>query len=305
MIWIILTGLMPSFMLVLLGGLLRNRLSENAWQGLDRLNFEILFPALLFTAASARPIDPSNLLIVGPLVWAVAFVGLGLGWLARPYGPTRFLDFAGAWQTAWRFNTALGFVVVQALPSADLGLYAIAIGLGIPMVNTMAVTALSRGEGLKLGMAVRKVLLNPFLLGSLAGLIVGVMQIRIPAPVMAPISMLAAAAIPIALISIGATMNWRALGRLDRFSGILMATKLLVLPLLVAGLALAMGVTHPVVPVLIIFAALPPASAAHVLAAGFGADRVLPATLIAQGTLLSVVTLPVWMVVAEWLGGGV
>ena len=41
-------GLMPSFLLVGLGGVLRKRLSENAWQGLDRLNFEILFPALLF-----------------------------------------------------------------------------------------------------------------------------------------------------------------------------------------------------------------------------------------------------------------
>lgn len=303
MVWIILTGLLPIFLLVLLGGAVRGRLSENAWAGLDRLNFEILFPALIFTAAAARPIDPGNLLIVGPLVWAISAFGLGLGWLARPYGPSRFLDFAGAWQTAWRFNTALGFVLVSALPSADVGLYAIAIGLGIPMVNIFAVTALSRGEGLGLGLALRKVALNPFLLASLAGVAVGLSGLTIPAPVMAPVEMLAQAAIPVALISIGATLRWGALARLDRFSGILVGTKLVALPAMVAGVALSLGISHPIVPVLVIFAGLPTASAAHVLAAGFGADRALCATLIAQGTLLSAVTLPVWMAVAEGLGG--
>jgi predicted permease len=235
-------------------------------------------------------------------VWAILALGLGLGWLTRPYGPARFLDFAGCWQTAWRFNTALGFVVMQALPSADVGLYAIVIGLGIPMANIFAVGALSRGEGLKAGDALKRVALNPFLLASLAGVLVGVSGYTIPAPVMAPVTLLAQAAIPIALISIGATLDWRALGRLNRFSGGLSVTKLVALPLVVSGVALAVGSDAPIVPVLILFAALPTASAAHVLAAGFGADRKLVATLIAQSTLLSAVTLPVWMVVAEWIG---
>lgn len=302
MLSIILTGLMPSFVLVLLGGLVRKRLSEVAWQGLDRLNFEILFPALLFTTAASRPIDPAQLLVVGPLVWSVLGLGLALGWLTRSFGPPRFLDFAGAWQTAWRFNTALGFVVVSALPSADVGLYAIVIGLGIPMANIFAVSALSRGEGLGLGLALSKVALNPFLLGALSGLIVGITQISIPALVLAPVQMLAQAAIPVALISVGATLNWQALARLDRFSRAIVSIKLIALPLAVTLVALIFGVSHPIVPVLIIFAGLPTASAAHVLAAGFGADRVLPATLIAQGTLLSAATLPIWMIVAEALG---
>jgi malonate transporter len=46
---------------------------------------------------------------------------------------------------------------------------------------------------------------------------------------------------------------------------------------------------------LVLFAALPTASAAHVLAAGFGADRELSATSVAQSTLLSALTLPLWL----------
>ena len=94
-------------------------------------------------------------------------------------------------------------------------------------------------------------------------------------------------------------MNWGALARLDRFTGILNGTKLLILPALVCVVALVAGASGPLVQVLIVFAALPTASAAHVLAAGFGADRKLVATLIAQTTLLSAATLPVWILIAQ------
>jgi malonate transporter and related proteins len=49
--------------------------------------------------------------------------------------------------------------------------------------------------------------------------------------------------------------------------------------------------------VLTIFAALPTASAAHVLASAYGADRENVATLIAQSTLLGCLTLPFWLMV--------
>lgn len=299
---LILGGLLPSFLLILLGGGVRKRLSEHAWQGLDRLNFEILFPALIFTTASSRPIEFGDLLVVGPIVWSILALGLSLGWLARPFGPSKFLDFAGGWQTAWRFNTALGFVIVQALPVTDAALYAVAIGLAIPVANIFAVSALSRGTGLSLRDGAKRILLNSFLLASLAGVMVGVSGFTIPSPVLAPLQLLAQAAIPVALISIGATMDWRALTRLDRFSTSLVGTKLIALPAITSATFILTGFHNPIAPVLVVFAALPTASAAHVLAAGFGADRKLAATLVAQSTLLSAVTLPLWMAVAQWLG---
>ncbi|WP_299851317.1 AEC family transporter [uncultured Roseovarius sp.] len=297
----ILLGLIPSFLMVALGGLVRNRLSVNAWQGLDKLNFEILFPALLFVAASSRQIELSAVGTIAPAVCAILICGLAFGYLARRFGPDSFLDFAGAWQISWRFNSALGFAAVETLSYADPALMAVVIGLAVPVANVFAVSALSRGGSLGLWGTIRKVAMNPFLLASLSGVMVGLSGSKVPDPIMAPLSMLAQAAIPIALISIGATMNWHALARLNRFSATICATKLLVLPVSVVSAALVMGWSGPVVGALVVFAALPTASAAHVLAAGFGADRELVATLIAQTTLLSAVTLPVWISLAELL----
>lgn len=292
----ILLGLLPSFLMVVLGGAVRNRLSANAWQGLDRLNFEILFPALIFVAASGRPIALGDIATIGPAVWAILLAGALFGYLARRYGPDRFVDFAGAWQTAWRFNTALGFVAVMTLPTQPVGILAVAVGMAIPMANVFAVTALSRGSGSVWG-TVKRVASNPFLIASVAGVLVGISGVHILAPVMAPLEMLAQAAIPVALISVGATMNWGALARLNRFSGIICATKLVILPALTLALCWGLGADPALASTLVMFAALPTASAAHVLAAGFGADRELAATLVAQSTLLAAVTLPLWITV--------
>ncbi|SEW31628.1 hypothetical protein SAMN05444851_2993 [Aliiroseovarius sediminilitoris] len=292
-------GLMPSFLLVGLGGVLRKRLSENAWQGLDRLNFEILFPALLFVAAASRPIDPEKLFIMAPVVWSILSVGLIMGWLVRGVGPDRFLDFAGTWQVCWRFNTALGLVAVELLTHGGAGEMAVAVGMGVPVANLFAVSALSRGGALGFGATVTRVVLNPFLLASLGGVVFGLMGWRLPTPIMVPIEMLARAAIPIALLSIGATMNWGALARLDRFSGAICAIKLVVLPVFALGVSLVLSLDPAIASVLIVFAALPTASAAHVLASAFGANRNLVATLIAQTTLLAAITLPIWISIAE------
>lgn len=291
----ILQGLLPSFLMVVLGGLLRNRLSENAWQGLDRLNFEILFPALIFVAASGRPIALVDVARIGPATWAILIMGMILGYGARRFGPDRFLDFAGGWQVAWRFNTAMGFIAVATLPGADLGILAVAVGMGIPMANLLAVSALSRGGSLGWAETLKRIALNPFLMASVAGVLVGLSGWTIPAPVLAPVKMLSQAAIPIALISIGATMDWRALARLNRFSAILCGVRLIVLPALTLAGCLIFDVDRSLTGVLVVFAALPTASAAHVLASSFGADRRLVATLIAQSTLLAAVTLPLWI----------
>lgn len=293
-------GLLPSFLMVALGGLVRGRLSVNAWQGLDRLNFEILFPALIFVAASSRPIAIADVLRIGPAVWAILLAGLVLGFLARRFGPERFVDFAGAWQTAWRFNTAMAFVAVETLAKPPLAELAVAVGMAIPMANVFAVTALSRGSG-SLGQTLRKVASNPFLIASVSGVCVGISGIAIPSPIMAPLEMLSRAAIPVALISVGATMNWGALARLDRFSTILCATKLVALPGLTIAACLILAPEPALAQTLALFAALPTASAAHVLAAGFGADRELAATLVAQSTLLAAATLPLWITVIALL----
>jgi hypothetical protein len=282
-------------LLLITGGALRRSVPVTGWQGIDKLNFLLLFPALIFASALRSPPATADLLVMGPGVWAGMAFACGLAWLVRGWGPATYLDFAGMWQTAWRFNTALAIVAAQALPEAYRGLMSIAIGVAVPVANVLAVSALSRGQKMSWAKTLAQVLSNSFLIASVAGVTFSILQIHLPDLVMQSVTKLAQAAVPVALLSIGASVNWRALARMDRFEVALNAIKLVILPGVTFLFATLLGVAEGPLVVLTVFAALPTASAAHVLASVYGAERERVATLIAQSTLLGCITVPVWL----------
>lgn len=288
-------ALLPDFLLLLSGTALRRVLPSGGWQSLDTLNFYLLFPALIFISALGAPPAGRDLIILAPGIWGIMLFACLLGWLVRAWGPVRFLDFAALWQTAWRFNTALAMVMVQALPVEYRALMSIAIGLAVPVANILAVAALSRGQGMGLAKTIRLVVSNPFLLASLAGLCCSVLELSLPDTLLLALEKLAKAAIPLALLSIGAAMQWQALWRLGRFEAALNCIKLVLMPALMLAVCYVLAVPTGPAMVLILFAALPTASAAHVLASVYGANRQPVATVIAQSTLLGCLTLPLWL----------
>ena len=303
--------LLPDFALIALGALVARLLADDVWRGLDRLSYFVLYPALIFAAASGRAIDPGAVLALGGAAAAIVTTGLALGLATRRLGPARDVDFGGALQNAFRFNTALGFVAVGALPPAALASLAIVVGCAIPLANVYAVAGLARGTGLSPARVVREIATNPFLLASLAGLGVALSGIVLPAPVTAFVDRLAEAALPLVLLSIGAALaagaarsGARSLLPSDAFALAIHAIRLVALPAL-AWLALTLvGARGVPAATLLVFAALPTATAAHVLAARYGADRARVAALVLQSSLLGLVTLPFWVAVAVRLAHG-
>lgn len=287
--------LIPDFLLMVTGSLMRRALPAAGWQGIDRLNFQLLFPALIFISALRNQPSFADLTIMGLGAWAGMFFACGLGWLVRSLGPERFVDFAGMWQAAWRFNTALAIVAAQTLPAEYRGLMAICIGMAVPMANVLAISALSRGQASGWATTLRQVLTNPFLIASLAGVLCSMLQIRPPEIALAALTKLAQAAVPVALLSIGAAVSWRMLARIRLFEAAICAIKLVILPAATWLAANLLGIGEGPTMVLTVFAALPTASAAHVLASVYGADRERVATLIVQSTVLGCVTLPLWL----------
>ena len=288
-------ALAPDVVIIALGMVFGRFLEKNLWVALDKLSFFIFFPALMFSAAAARPIGIGDIASVGMAVWILMGLGLGLAWPLRKLGPSSFLDFAGVWQTAWRFNAGLAFVVAQALPQEAAALMAVAVGLAVPLANVLAVGALARGAGLNVGSVVKAVLANPFFLASSAGLLVSATGHAPPETAAVTLDRLANVAIPAALLSIGASLNLSVLCGLSAFTGGFHLIKLVCLPLCALGLAKIIDLSVIQTSVVVLFAALPTAAAAQTLAARFGADRRGPAAIIAQSTVLACMTLPVWI----------
>lgn len=291
----VLAALLPDALTIGLGATMGRAIPPAGWAALDTLAFRVLFPALIFQAAASRAPEWDDIVVIGGGAWAIIGLGFLLGFALRPLCSGAFINFAGAWQTSYRFNSALGLAVVQALPGEAPALMTVAIALGVPLSNLLAVSALSRGASVPLTQSALAVARNPFLLASLAGLGVAASGIVLPGFVADTIAGLASAAVPLTLLSIGVSLDWRHLLGMGAFPGALCGVKLLLLPGLVLLATQIAGLPQDATAVLTLFAALPPASASHVLASAYGADRGLVSNAIARSTLLACFTLPFWL----------
>ena len=296
-------ALVPDFALIALGLLLSRWFAPGVWQGIDRLSYHVLYPALIFHAAAARPVAAADVFLLGLGTTAVLGTGLVLGLTTRRLRPGSALDFGARLQNTYRFNTALGFVVVGVLPASATSVMAILVGCAIPLANVFAVIGLTRGQSMSVGRLLREVVTNPFLIASLAGLVVALSNRGLPVMVEAFGARLAGAALPLVLLSIGAALAGARLWPVDRQAVAIHAIRLLVLPFAVWAVAMAFDLRGVAIATLLLFAALPTATAAHVLAARYGADRAAVALLVTQSSLLGLVTLPGWAMVAVGLAG--
>ena len=298
----VLLSLSPDLAIIALGYLLGKFFHTDLWPQIDKLCYFVLYPALMFVAASQRAIAFDTLLLYGSLGWAVVTAGFLLALLAKRLRPQASkLDAAGMMQNAWRFNTALGFVAAGALQHNAIAVaaaLAVIVGIAIPTANLYAIVLLTRGKQLSTATVTKEVLLNPFLLASIAGVGVALTGYSIPSVANAFAMRLADAAIPIVLLSLGAALRSTLFWPPEHFAILLHSIKLILLPSLVWLVATLLQVKGVVPASVLIFAALPTASAAHVLAARYGANRSRVALTVMQSTALSLLTLPLFTALA-------
>lgn len=104
--------------------------------------------------------------------------------------------------------------------------------------------------------------------------------------------MLARAALPLGLLAVGAALHLRVAFSRTALLGLSAALKLLAMPALAYGLGYTFGLHGLELVVPMLFAALPTAPSAYILARLLGGDAELMAAVITAQTVLSMFTLP-------------
>lgn len=288
----------PDFLLVALGWALRHKLgfSREFFAGTERLVYFVLFPALLFQAIIRTPITAGNAAMLLQATAAVVGSGVALSWLAGLVLRPSSLGLASSAQCGYRFNTYIGLAL-----SASLGgtqgqtVMALIVGFAVPMANLAAVYGLARHSG---GNLFRELARNPLLISTLLGLACNLAGLQLPGPVDTVLARLGAAAIALGIICVGASLSWEGGNGYGALIAWMLAVKLVALPTvawLVAGL---LGLPPLEARMLLLFAALPTASAAYVLAMRMGGDGRMVAVLISLGTLFSALSIPLWLMLA-------
>ncbi len=289
-------ALIPLTLLIALGFALRRGafLPEPFWPGLDRLNYWVFFPALIFVSlATARSaLDGGGRVTLA--VWGGLAVVAALALLGRRGVATDGRAFTSVFQGAVRFNSYVAFGVVPVLFPGSTGLTALLVAVTVPVVNVACVTVLARFAGrhpLRASRVVRSVVTNPLILASLLGAAVGAVGAPL-GPFEDALKLLGQASLATGLLSVGATLRFRGVGALIRPIMASSILKLLALPLVTWGVAVLVDVPSTMLAPVLLFQALPTASAAFVLARAMGGDERLMATILAVQTVLALGWLP-------------
>ena len=281
------------------------------WKMLDWLCYWVLNPALLFTAASARPVTLDTVLANSVWVWLLMIIALLLILPWKRLVSMDAVEFASRAQTAWRFNSVVGLAATSIISPDAMQAMAIFIGATVPLANFLAVVGLSLASGERDRRAIirtaKSILLNPFLLASGAGLLVGLtvggdiafMTHPVIALLYSIANLVAQAAIPMSLIAVGTAVLWKDLFRINPLSIYVLSLQLIILPGIALGLSLAFSIAEATAVAFIVFAALPTSTSSHILGAAYGAQRGPTALIVSQSTVLACLGLPLWIMIAQ------
>ncbi len=290
--------LLPDFALILLGVGIRRwmHLGDHFWNGVEKLVYFILFPALLINAILKTRLDLAAALPLLGSAFAALAGGMLLAILPRLWSQLPALTYASMFQCGYRFNSYIALAVAGMLfGTPGIATMGLILGAAVPLVNFVSVWMLARhGE---VGVW-REVARNPLIWCTAAGLLLNLLGFVPPAPLQSFLGRLADASIALGLITVGAALRLESTPGVRGFSLWLLAVKLLALPLMALSVGGLLGLSGLNYQVVVLFAAMPTASSAYILAMRMGGDGRSTAWLISATTLGSMLTLPLW---AAWL----
>jgi predicted permease len=286
--------LWPVFLLIAAGYIMKQRgfPGDGFWPGAEKINYFLLFPALLFSSLAQAPLSNPAL----PRVLVAVLASLGVcsvamlaAWRLRRWPPARCGVLA---QGVLRFNTYLGLAVVGSLfGKPGLVLAAVIMAVYVPVVNVLSVLAFRAGRGASLTSLLLPITRNPLILACVAGAAFNLCGLELKWGADKLLAFLSSTSLPLGLLSVGAALNLRELrGELAA----LMANSLVRLigvPLVAALCAHLLALPRLESAILILFFALPTAPTSYVLARQMNGDSHLMAGIITLQTMLSAISL--------------
>ena len=299
----------PVFGLVVLGfAAARLRiLHEAGIKGLVDFVFSFAIPVLLLRS-TARLDLPEDI----PWSFLVAFYGGAFTTWALGMASARWLFHRGPDEGAI-FGMAAGYsntvlmgipIVLTAFgPAATLPLFLIiATHSTLLMPLTLAALHWSRRGRASLGAqgweVARAVVLNPIVLGLVAGLAMNLLNLAFPRPVDRTLELLGSAAVPCALFALGAAVAGYPLGGDMRPAAVLSALKLCGHPLLVWVVGgTILGIEGLWLSVAVVVASMPTGVNVYLFSARYSAASEVAARTVLLASLASVVTISTLLLV--------
>lgn len=259
-------------------------------QPLAKLAYWLIGPAFVFEALSHAELAPQMLgrltLAAAGAFTASAVIAYVMAW-RLPKDRRAAVVTTGAYGNVGNFGLA---IVLFSFDDSVRPYAAVAMvvvnGLGLILAVTLA-------DGGLAGFS--RALRSPMTLMIPPALLVNSIDFDMPLIVDRPVGLLAGAIIPVMLVTLGIQLHSIGRPRLDLDVICSLAAKLLVQPLFAIPIAAALGLTSEAAGAIVLQAAMPAAVFAAVIAIELDARPDETATIVMAGTLVSMLTLP-WFI---------
>jgi hypothetical protein len=187
-------------------------LGSNAAQAqyvLSRLVFFVLSPCLLFTVLAEADVHElfSRVLAVAAISAVVAillFLVIAIGVWRRPLAEAVVGGAASGYLNANNIGIP---VAVYVLGNAALSAPVILLQMVVLAPIILTILDITTSGKTSIGRILSQPIRNPLIIASVLGVIVAVSGLKIPAPVLAPFTLIGGAAVPVVLIAFGMSLH--------------------------------------------------------------------------------------------------
>ncbi|MFT5691654.1 MAG: malonate transporter [Oceanicoccus sp.] len=302
----ILTALGPVFSLVFIGYIMGRTAfpSTDFWPSAEHFTYYFLFPTLLVLKIGNATLPGEDLTNVVLLLVLLCILGTLLSFLLGKVVEKENRRVTSIIQGGIRFNTYVGLASASAL-FGEQGLLwgAVFLAIMIPTVNFACIACYAillpdkRSSLLKsfyLG-----VIKNPLIVACIFGALLNISGIGIPKLATPLMSLIGAMALPLGLLAVGVGLDFKLLRKSAASLWAAACFKLIVYPSLFMTLALFFEIPANAKPVLFLFALLPTAPSAYILARQLKGDAPLMAAIITLQTLVAMISMPLMLLMKD------
>lgn len=292
------------FLLLATGKLSRktNLLTSESTDRLNALVFKIFLPVSIFKNvynSSVSEVFDKKLIAFGIISIVACFLLLILFTLGCKNRKSRGVLIQGIYRSNFLI---FGLPVAESFyPDGSLsGKASVLIAIIVPLFNGLAVIALEmfkekRQNGIKMFLDILK---NPLIIGSALGFVALFLKeagFLLPDAVYKTVSDLSAAATPLALIALGASLDFSKIKGESKYLIWGLLGKLVLSPAVFIGAAVLLGFRDRELAIILAMFASPASVSSYTMAQQMGADDDLAAELVVIGTAVSLITVFLWV----------
>jgi hypothetical protein len=303
-----LNAVLPMFLMIGVGCLARHwhMISDDAVRQANALCFKVFMSLLLFYNVYCSDLKSAfnGRLVAYCMVGILLEFLLGLPLILRieQSPPARGVMLQAFFRTNF---VLLGLPITQTLFGKDsMGEVTLLSAFFVPAINILSVVALEMFRGGKPSprKIVGGVAGNPLVRGALVGVLFSLLGLRLPGVVESAVSSIAGATTPLALVLLGASLDFSKFKNSIRNAAICVVERLVAAPALFIGIAVLLGFRGVALGGVMIAFAAPVAVASFTMAVQMDGDADLAGQIVLLTTGLSCFTLFGWIFLLKTLG---